>query len=89
MDDNLRNIPDQEINTDLRNPLDNEMDNVLHIAFEVYLQLILTVILHVIQMIIQHLILADPVQYWLNDQAAGKVKTNLKNSPRTKTKKNE
>ena len=63
MDDNLRNTPDQEINTDLSHARDNEMDNVLHNAFEVYLQLILTVILHVIQMIIQHLILADPVQY--------------------------
>ncbi len=37
MDDNLRNIPDQEINIDLRNLLDNEMDNVLYNTFEVYL----------------------------------------------------
>jgi len=49
MDDNLRNIPDQEINTDLSNALDNEMGNVLHNAFDVYLELILTVISHVIQ----------------------------------------
>ena len=53
MDENLRNIPDQEINTDLSNALDNEMDNILYNAFDGYLEPILTVISHVIQTIIQ------------------------------------
>ena len=53
MDDNLRNIPDQEINTDLSNALDNEMDNILYNAFYVYLEPILAVNFHVIETIIK------------------------------------
>ena len=53
MDENCRNIPDQEINTQLSNALENKMDNILYNAFYVYLESILAVNFHMIETIIQ------------------------------------